>query len=313
MGKEGTNMKILVALDVSPRCGDIVAEIMARPWPANSSFLLLHVLDPFPFAKAPISLQRAKNEAESQLKTLGKRVCGEGWAVEEEVVLGRARQTIPKVASSWKADLVAVGSNEPGALTRLLLGSAARAVLRHAPCSVEIVRPRLAEEGPIGDNRMKVLVATDGSEYSTAALESLASRPWPESSKFKVISLAEPFMPLGEFPYLEMKEIERLNAAASKDAKRYTESGAEILRKSGLDVETDTPLPRDSNAREIVKEAERWDARMVVLGSHGRRGFDRLTLGSVSEHVALHAPCSVEVIRGVFPVKRISKKGQRKE
>ena len=306
-------MKILVALDAGPQCGDIVAEIASRPWPAGSSFLLLHVLDPFPFAKAPISLERAKIETRSQLKNAGKRLCAGGWAVEEGVVLGRARQRIVKIAGSWNADLVVVGSNEAGALTRLLLGGTARVVLRHAPCSVEIVRPRLNEVGPVRGQGMKILVATDGSEYSEVALQSLAHRPWPEGSKFRVISIPEPFMEFGEFPYFEMKEIEKLNAAAIKDAKHHAESGAEILRKKGLDVETDTPLPHGSDAREIVKEAERWDARMIVLGSHGRRGFDRWTLGSVSEHVALHAPCSVEVIRGSLPAKGDPKKSRGKE
>jgi nucleotide-binding universal stress UspA family protein len=306
-------MKILVALDASPECGAIVADIAARPWPAKSSFLLLHVLDPFPFAKAPLSLERAKAEAAAQLEEAGKRLGASGWAVNENVVLGRARQRIAKVAASWKADLVVVGSNEVGALTRLLLGSTARAILRHASCSVEIVRPRMKEEGLIRDKGMKVLVATDGSEYSTVALRSLGSRPWPEGSTFRVISIPEPFMPLGEFPYFELKEIEKLNTGALKDAKRYAESGAQILRKGGWNVATCTPLPHDSDAREIVKEAERWDARMIVLGSHGRRGFERWTLGSVSEHVALHAPCSVEVIRRSAPVKGDSKKSRRKE
>jgi nucleotide-binding universal stress UspA family protein len=306
-------MKVLIALDATPQCGEIVAEIASRPWPTETSFLLLHVLDPFPFAKAPITLERVKQEAENQLKTAGMKLCAGGWATKEQVVLGRARQRIAKIAGSWKADLVVVGSNGAGALTRFLLGSTARAVLRHARCSVEIVRPRQKEEGPLRDQGLKILVATDGSEYSTVALESLASRPWPEGSKFRVISIPEPFMPLGEFPYFEMKEIEKLNTAALKDAKRYAESGAEILRKRSLDVEADTPLPRESDAREIVKEAERWCAEMIVLGSHGLRGFDRWTLGSVSEHVALHAPCSVEVIRGPVPAKADSKMSRRKE
>jgi nucleotide-binding universal stress UspA family protein len=306
-------MKILVALDASPQCGEVVAEVASRPWPADSSFLLVHVLDPFPFAKAPLLLQRAKNEAAARLTNAGKGLCAGGWAVEQEVDLGRPRQRIAEIAGSWKADLIVVGSNEAGPLTRLLLGSTARAVLRQAPCSVEIVRPLLNEEGLIRDKGLKILVTTDGSEYSTVALQSLASRPWPVGSKFRVISIPEPFMPLGEFSYFEMKEIENLNTVAFKNAKHYVESGADIVRKSGLEVETDTPLPRDNDAREIVKEAERWHARMIVLGSHGRRGFDRWTLGSVSEYVALHAPCSVEVIRGSLAPDGKSKKLRRKE
>lgn len=47
----------------------------------------------------------------------------------------------------------------------------------------------------------------------------------------------------------------------------------------------------------ILDEATHWGADLIVVGSHGRRGVDRFLLGSVSEAVALHAACSVEVIR----------------
>jgi nucleotide-binding universal stress UspA family protein len=110
-------MKVLIALDATPQGREIVTEIASRP--ADTVFLLLHVLDPFPFAKAPISLKRAKDAAEAQLKDAGRKLCGGGWAMEEDVVFGRARQEIAKIAGKWKADLVVVGSNEAGALTRL--------------------------------------------------------------------------------------------------------------------------------------------------------------------------------------------------
>lgn len=287
-------------------------EAAYRPWPAGSSFFLLHVLDPFPFVKAPVSLERAKDAAATQLKNLGEELRRAGWKAETDVVLGHPRQDISRIASSWKADLVLVGSNEAGALMRLFLGSTARSVLRQAPCSVEIVRPLPKEKRASEGSGMKILVATDGSEYSTAALRSVASRPWPKGSKIKVISIPEPFMPLGQLPYFELKEIENLNTSALKDAKRYAADGTEILAKAGLQAESETPLPIDSDAREIVKEAERWQAQMVVLGSHGRRGFDLMTMGSVSEHVALHAPCSVEVIRMPAATNRKSKPSSKK-
>ncbi len=305
-------MRVLIALDATPSCGEIVSELLTRPWPAKTNFLLVHALDPFPYAKAPISLKRAKLDAEKQLKDLGRRLCAGGWSTDVRVVLGRARTEIVRVAVLWKADLAVVGSNESTALTRLLLGSTAGSVLRHAPCSVEIVRPA-AEHGPTAVRPgMKILVATDGSQFSTAALKSVASRPWPECSEFKVICLPEPFMPLGEFPNFELAEIEKLNETSLKYAQRDAESGAALLKKSGLQAMAETPLPRDSDAREIVREAERWHAQMVIVGSHGRRGFDRLTLGSVSEHVALHAPCSVEVIRGLLPPRGRSKQIRRR-
>jgi nucleotide-binding universal stress UspA family protein len=313
MNERSPKMKVLIALEASPRNAEIVAEMASRPWPARTSFVLLHVLDPYPFAKAPISLQRAKADAELQLKNAAKRLCSEGWNTDERVVLGRARQRIAKIAAALKADLVVVGSHDVGGLTRLLLGSTARAVLRHAPCSVEIVRPEVKQGISRKGRGMRVLIATDGSECSTAALRGIARRPWPDGSLFRVISIPEPFMPLSEFPQFEMTEIERLNTEAIKDATRYAKVGAAILRKAGLDAETDTPFPRETDAREIVKEAERWHAGMIVLGSHGRRGFARWTIGSVSEHVALHAPCSVQVIRGFSSSTVTAKQVRKKE
>jgi len=55
--------------------------------------------------------------------------------------------------------------------------------------------------------------------------------------------------------------------------------------------------PKDTPSRAILAAADSWEADLIVMGSHGRRGFDRIVLGSVSESVAMHARCSVEVIR----------------
>jgi len=303
-------MRILIALDATPSCVKIVEEAVRRPWPSGSTFFLLHVLDPFRFVKAPISLQRAKDAAHAELKNLKKCLADAGWKTETDVLLGHPRSAIGDSATSWKADLVMVGSSDLNLVTRLLLGSTARSVLRRAPCSVEIVRP------PANGKRaratgMKILVATDGSEYSTVALRSVANRPWPKGSEVKVLSVPEPFVPINVFPYFESKEIENLNTAALKEANESVDVGAKIL--SGLDAEvsTGTPFPQDSTARVIVKEAKAWKAQMIVLGSHGRRGFDRLTMGSVSEHVAFHGHCSVEVIRGRKAPEKRSRKGER--
>jgi nucleotide-binding universal stress UspA family protein len=289
-------MKILIALDATPPCSKIVEEVVNRPWPSGSVFFLLHVLDPFRFVKAPISLQRARDAAHVVLKNLKQDFVDAGWKTETDVVLGRPRSGILKSATSWKADFVMLGSNDLGPVARLLLGSTAQSVLRRAPCSVEIVRPpangkRLRAAG------MKILVATDGSGYSGIALRSVVSRPWPNGSEVKVLCVPEPFVPIGVFPYFELKEIENLNTSAFKEAKKAVDAGANILAKLDAKVSAETPLPQGSPARIIVKEAQEWGAHMIVLGSHGRRGFDRLTMGSVSEHVAFHAHCSIEVIR----------------
>ena len=57
------------------------------------------------------------------------------------------------------------------------------------------------------------------------------------------------------------------------------------------------PSAEDGAKNAILAEAAEWGADLIVLGSHGRRGFDRFQLGSVSEAIAMHAQCSVEIIR----------------
>jgi nucleotide-binding universal stress UspA family protein len=303
-------MKILIALDATPSSAEIVKEAAARPWPAGTRFFLLHALDPFPFAKAPISLKRAKVDADTALKNAAQSLTQGGWKTETEVILGHPRRAITECAAAWKADLVMMGSYNPAAITRLLLGSTAQSVLRGAPCPVEIVRAASDGKRTREAKGMKVLVASDGSDWSTTAVRFVASRPWPQGTEVKVLAIPEPFFPIGEFPYFASEEIERVNTTALKQAKTFADAGVEILSKAKIIATTETPFPQDAPARMILKEAERWGANLIVLGSHGRRGFDRLTLGSVSEHVAFHAHCSVEVVRGQKNQTKKSRKGE---
>jgi len=56
-------------------------------------------------------------------------------------------------------------------------------------------------------------------------------------------------------------------------------------------------IPTGDPRAVILDAARAWPADLIVLGSHGRRGLDRFLMGSVAESVAIHAHCSVEVIR----------------
>jgi nucleotide-binding universal stress UspA family protein len=73
--------------------------------------------------------------------------------------------------------------------------------------------------------------------------------------------------------------------------------GADLLGKAGLRVSRQVTEAKDTPSRAILAAADSWEADLIVMGSHGRRGFDRIVLGSVSESVAMHARCSVEVVR----------------
>ena len=289
-------MRVVLAHNGISPCGEVVKAAAARPWPSGSSFCLLNVLDPYPFVRAPLLLLRAKAHVRLNLERSVGCLQNLGWTVTTEVALGSPRRGINAFARDWQADLVMVGTNELRDWERLVLGSTARSVIRHAPCSVEIVRP--AREGTNTEAKpgMKILVATDGSEYSMAALRSVAERPWPAGSEARVISVPE-FLPLKELSYLNPREVSDLGAASEEEAAICAAKGVEVLAGCTLKVSSNVPIVVDRVFQVILDEAEKWKADVIVLGSHGRSGFDRMVMGSVSEAVALHAKCSVEVIR----------------
>src|SRR6516162_1429967 len=79
--------------------------------------------------------------------------------------------------------------------------------------------------------------------------------------------------------------------------KKCIAAAREIVSGSPLTVNAELPEYEDRPYQVILHEAEEWDADLIVVGSHGRSGLDRVVMGSVSEAVALHAKCSVEIIR----------------
>lgn len=147
---------------------------------------------------------------------------------------------------------------------------------------------------------MKILLATDGSPCSDAAVEDVARRPWPDDTQVRVVSVVEPPGALVAEPYMGIagyfEEVERLKRG---QAGEVVEQAAERLRaaagKKGMLVSTETLT--GSPKRLIVEEAEAWGADLIVVGSHGYKSWERMLLGSVSQAVAAHAKCSVEIVR----------------
>jgi len=97
--------------------------------------------------------------------------------------------------------------------------------------------------------------------------------------------------------YLPSDAFETLQTQARSRAEEAVERADQILREAHIEP-VRTGFPPIGDARQVIlEEAKDWGADLIVLGSHGYHGIDRLMLGSVSESVAMHAHCSVEVIR----------------
>lgn len=144
---------------------------------------------------------------------------------------------------------------------------------------------------------MKILLAIDGSIFSDAATEQLIGQAKPEGVEVRVLHVLEPFpQPLAEA--LGNKAYPDFDAARMKQRERgnqWLERTTEKLERAAFKVSSSI---EEGDARSIILYlAEAWDADLIVLGSHGRTGLDRFLIGSVSEAVARHARCSVEIVR----------------
>lgn len=137
---------------------------------------------------------------------------------------------------------------------------------------------------------MKILIGVDESKFSQVAVESVARRLWTAGTEVKVVSAVEP-------PFITEAENQGLNGNYYEIARRAIDRAIATLRASDNHFELTGDIVEGSAKKVILDEAESWGADLIVVGSHGRRGLDRFLLGSVSQAVALHANCSVEIVR----------------
>lgn len=147
---------------------------------------------------------------------------------------------------------------------------------------------------------MKILLAIDGSTCSHAAIDEVAKRPWPAGSEIKVISAIEPlYIPATEPWSLSPDYYEEFEKSGRDRALAIIEGALLKLRAGGADktLKITSEMPTGAPKQVILDEAERWGADLIVVGSHGYSAWDRFLLGSVSNAVAAHAKCSVEIVR----------------
>lgn len=295
-------MKVLLAIDSSPSSQRLLKEAAARPWPPKTAFCVATAVEVTLFVELPSVVEELKSEAEKLVAAAVAQLAHANLAASTQVLTGSPRKALSTYAAEWGADLILAGSHGHSAIGRFLLGSVAQGILRTAPCSVEIVRFVGGDISP-SSHPMKILVATDGSDCSIAAVHEAAARPWPAGSQFRVLSVEDlivaetPMAAYSPATIYPASLLEELLADARTRAVTAIDQAREVLSAAGLKVLEQQAVPACDPRVGILDAAQAWLADMIIVGSHGRRGLDRMLMGSVAESVAVHAKCSVEVIR----------------
>lgn len=281
-------IRIVVAIDGSKASEGTLQALAAQFSSQKAVVRVLHVVEPFTIAVSPLMAPDYAPELEARLKdghALVERakntLDASGFTAEAEVREGDIREMILESAEDWGADLIVVGSHGQKGLPRTLLGSVAEAVARHASCSVEVVRAPAT--------LAKILLAIDDSKFSEAAVRTVLRQTRPEQAEVCVLHVVDLQLPI---PTSYVDAFRQQSLSRGKELAAGVE---QQLKKAGFKAHAivEEGYPRSA----IVDYAKKWDANLIVAGSHGRKGLDRFLIGSVAEFVVRHAPCSVEIVR----------------
>ena len=297
-------MRILCAVDGSEcsQWGLQTLEALADREP--EAVTLLHVIDPSALragrGRNPVGEQHALaamekaggillREAERSARVaLGQAATGPRTTFHCVLAHGPIARTIVRQARRMKADLILLGSRGLSDIRGFLLGSISRQIASIAPCSILVVKQPLQQ-------LTHVVLAVDDSKHSRAAARYLRSRILPESATTTIFSSAErPATDLA-VRYLSKAQVAELERPVVERATRLVTTIRDEFLKAGYGVVSDVQMGHVVDT--IVTQVEADHADLLVIGSRVLTKSERLYLGSVSESLLRHAPCSVLIVR----------------
>ncbi|HEY4159369.1 MAG TPA: universal stress protein [Polyangiaceae bacterium] len=292
-------MRILVASDLSSASDEAVRQGLSLATASGSALALCHVLHRssvnalFPQGYArdlEMALELQPRVAEL-LREQAERV-QQGPTISFEVFVeqGSDYGQIARRAEKWRADLLVVGSHGRTGVERLLLGSVAEHLVRHAPCTVLVARE---------DHEGAVLVATDLSDPSLVGIEVAAREAARRGRKLVVVHVLDDAALESD---AAMAMLGTIPVAAPMDLLASRRTLARDIIQNAL-MRFDAPrsqieIPDGDPVTEILRVAETLPAELVVIGTKGESGLSHV-LGSTAADVVQNAPCSVLAVRVV--------------
>jgi nucleotide-binding universal stress UspA family protein len=319
-------MKVLLCTDGFPSSEAALEVVLYRPWEEGTEVRVITVIPPLHdllnrvvgilgvdnmARKAHAQLaEDSKTGLAKYVERLGKKFGAD--RVSSSLLEGRPGDKIVAEAKSWNADSIVIGAHGRNDTGDFLFGSVPEYVLGHAPCPVEILRAttlgalvsEIERDEPVEEN--KYLIALDDSHSSHDVMEEVLSRKWPATAHFRTIMAIEP-LPFHAYSGLgpwegtgneEFAELVRKTVGAEKEAARQIlDNAVARLKRAFPEADVSSEMVEGYAKDRLLSYAREWPADLIIMGSHGRRGFVEFVLGSVSKATALHAPCSVFVVR----------------
>ena len=290
---------IVVGCDLSAQSDDAVERAVALAELHQARIFLVHAqpddappgeVDSAVLAKLGEVTAAVRAEAARGIAERMATIRARGLAVECVSRIGRPGEILGQVAIEHAAELIVVGTHGATGISRFLLGSVASDAVRQAPCDVLVCRGATVR-APFA----RPIVAMDFSAPAVRALDHAADLVAPGTTievvhawQLPTGSWGATLLGQARFPWSTVRDAVLSSARSQADKLVATHQG------SPIHVE----LVQGPPASVVTTRAEQQGHDLIVVGTHGNRGFRRLLLGSVAEGVLRHAPCSVLVVHG---------------
>jgi nucleotide-binding universal stress UspA family protein len=219
------------------------------------------------------------------LKQIGKEILDravgaaqrDGIEAQTYALEGEPAQRILELAADAKCSLIVMGTHGRQGVERLFIGSTTEAVLRGSTIPVLTVRSGMRTPASTRRCFERVVVGIDESEPSKAAVQTVLELPSEDLQQVFFYSVAG------------------TGDDAHEQAERVIGKALAAARVHGISAKGH--VVGGTPAEMLITAAQQRGADLIVLGSHGRRGLQRLFLGSVAEHLVRSAPVPVLVVR----------------
>jgi nucleotide-binding universal stress UspA family protein len=284
MGRYG---KILVAIDGSDSSMHALQESLSLAFKEGSRITVVSVSPQFQgdlnlvgVGNIPAALKNPFEMALSKAKEMAKSSRVSITTISEE---GEPYERILDVAEAENCDLIAMGTKGISGLEKVLVGSVAAAVIGHSHRDVLVI-PAKSQIG-----WQKILVTTDGSKYSKAAVERAINYAKAYGSELTAVAVVDAPAELSGVAPGAVEDM-------IKKAKRYVEEVKSQADSAGLKAETFV-LEGEEAYRKITDFAAGHHINIIVMGSHGRKGLSKLLIGSVAEKIIGYAHCPVLIAK----------------
>jgi len=290
-------MKILLATDGSEYSKGAARFLRCLNLSADDEITVFHALYWIPFLYDRESYygtlkEIKKDVAPRIIDSVSEILKPVNARISTAIIDGPPEEYIIDAAMDSGMDMIVMGARGIKGIETLFVGSVTRKVAIKSPIPVIVTKLPVSEK----PDELKILFATDGSDYSRANGEFLSRIPFHDNTKIAIVNV----MPLD---FLEIPEsivpeiIERTVELADKirsmrfsASQRIVDQAREYLIKRFKNIEIFSECGDPS--AEILKAADRLETDLIAVGCRGLRGI-RGMMGSVSRNILTHSRCSV--------------------